>query len=310
MRGRRAPDRDGHVSLHGRRRVDEAPRRARERGLRGRSRRAPNAPARGVRRARRDRSRHAGRRVLLRVHLRTRRRRLRPRCAGTPSGHSDPCSHGPALGRGARRRRPLPRPRRPSRGACGRRRTRRSGAALADDHGAARARRRPAARPRRAAAQGFVGAPAPPPARRHRLSDAQDAAPNEPADPRDAVSRPPARARGNPRARSGHLEPAADADRPGRNREDAARAAARRRAGRRLSRWRLLGSAGSTPRRCARSLGDRTGARSRGGGPDRPHAVDRRRGRRSWSSTTASTCWTALRMSSPRFSGRRTSCTC
>jgi class 3 adenylate cyclase len=72
-----------------------------------------------------------------------------------------------------------------------------------------------------------LGAPHPAvPIRRPSLSAAAHAVSDESSDPGDAAGRPAARARGGGRARS--LQPSGDADRARRERQDAARAAARR----------------------------------------------------------------------------------
>ncbi len=106
-----------HLPLHGRRGLDEAAARARRRGLRGGSCRAPARDPRGLRRRRRSRGGHPGRRVLLRL----------PDGAGSGCGRrgddrgagvrADPRTDRPAHGHAApyrggirRRRRPPGRP--------------------------------------------------------------------------------------------------------------------------------------------------------------------------------------------------------
>ena len=119
-----------HVPLHGRRGLDEAARRARQRGLRRCARTAPADRARGLRGPRRRRGRHARGRLLLRVpdrswrvpRVRGHRRRARAR--------ADPGSDRPPHRHAAPDRRGLRRPGRPSRRPHRRLRARRPGARL------------------------------------------------------------------------------------------------------------------------------------------------------------------------------------
>ena len=162
---------------------------------------------------------------------------------------------------------------RPPRGPDRRLRPRRAGARLGRDRGARRARG--AARPRRAPAQGSVRAGADLPARRRRVPAAQEPLPHEPAGPGDALPRPRARAgRGASTLLAAPDVRLADADRPGRNRQDAARAPGGRRLGGRLSGRRLVGAAR---------------------GASRPGARPRRRRRRRWAPRTSSPSTSATR---------------
>ena len=119
-------------------------------------------------------------------------------------------------------------------------------------------------RPRRAPSEGPLGARAPVPARRRRLPAPEDAVPDEPARPGDAVSRPRARARRGRRPAAPRGRPAADAHRPRRDREDAAGAAGRGRGRRGRPRRRLVGFARPASRPGARARRGREGARRAG----------------------------------------------
>ena len=132
---------------------------------------------------------------------------------------------------------------------------------------------RRASRSRRAPAQGLERAGADLPARRRRLPAAEDAVPDEPADPGDAVPRPRARARG--RARVLARDDARLLTLTGRRRvgEDAARAPGGRRGGGSVSGRGVVGAARSA-RDPAES--DRR-ARALGGGGSLPELVDGRR---------------------------------
>ena len=93
------------------------------------------------------------------------------------------------------------------------------------------------------------------------LPSAQDALPDEPPDPGDADRRPATGARGGAGA-SPRPSPA-DPDRAGRQRQDAARAAARGRSNRAIPRRRLLGPVAGTPRPGPGRRRDRRGHRRR-----------------------------------------------
>ena len=186
--GHAGADRHGHLPVHGHRGLDQARARARRRAVRRGACRAPSAATRGVRPARRRRDRHAGRRLLRRLPHGAGRARSRGGRAGRPVKRARPCAHGPAHRHAAGERRRL---RRSRRAPCGAHRClgpRRAGAGLGLDR-CARGHGR-AARPGRAPAEGPVGARAHLPARRRRLSSAQEPAPNEPAHTRHALPGP------------------------------------------------------------------------------------------------------------------------
>ena len=96
--------------------------------------------ARRVRRPRRGGGRHAGRRVLLRLPGGVGRARSRSRGTGGSRRRADPRAHGPAHRRAEADRRGLRRARRPPRGPDRRVRSRRAGARVGGDGGAARGR--------------------------------------------------------------------------------------------------------------------------------------------------------------------------
>ena len=176
----------------------------------------------GFRAARRRRGRHAGRRVLRRVRARLRRDRGRLRRAGGAPRRPDQRAHGAPHGRAARYRGGLRRHRRPPRGADRRRRARRAGPPLAGDA-------RPRRRRRPFATSASTGSRT---SRRPSASSSsatatfrpEDALPDEPARPGDAVPRPRARARRGRRPAAPRGRSPADAHRPRRDRQDAARA--------------------------------------------------------------------------------------
>ena len=175
--------------------------------------------------------------------------RTRPRTDGRPHGRAD--RH-----RGGLRRR-----RRAPRRADHGRRPRRSGARVGDDAAAARPGGG-AARPRRPPAEGPRCAGAALPARRRRLPAAEDAATGRtlPIQATPIVGRE--RELEEARRSRSHASPA-DPDRAGRQRQDAARDAARGRGNRAVPRRRLLGPASGTPRPGPGRAGDRRGRSAR-----------------------------------------------
>ena len=150
----------------------------------------------------------------------------RRRSARRPGRGADPGADGHPYGDAAPGRGRLRRDRRAPGGADRCLWPRRAGAGLGLDRCACGHGR--VARPGRAPAEGPVGAGADLPARGRRLPAAEEPAPNEPAHPCDAVPRPRAGAGRCARAGFAGRRPPADADRPGRHRQDAPRVAGSR----------------------------------------------------------------------------------
>jgi hypothetical protein len=189
---------------------------------------------------RRCRDRHAGRRVLLRVHARIRRGGGGGSGATRPEQRTGARAHGPAHrradadGRGVRRRRRPPSSTRDERGA------RWPGRRLRGD-GAPRRRERRADRPRRPSAEGSERRRTPLPARGRGIPAAQNAVPNDAPDRADAACRARTRARGGGCARA--FAPSGDAHRARRLGQDEAGGPSRGRRGGAVPRRRFLGSA-------------------------------------------------------------------
>ncbi len=246
-------------------------------------------------RARRRRGRHAGRRVLLRLRFGAGGRRVRSGDPGCARGWARSRSHRRPHRRGARRRSALRRDRRASRGAYRRVWPRGAGRDLALDGCVARTRRVGPSRPRPTQAQGSRCPRRPPSAGRPRAPAAQDAVPDEPTGPGDAL----------PRSRRGALDLVAHAsepgvrspyaDRAGRNGEDATLTAACGGARRVSSRRNLVGSPRAAAGRRERRVRCRERSRHRGRG--RPPACWRRLRARSRESACSS-CWTIASTSS------------
>ena len=305
--GARASDRHRHVSLHRRRGLDEAPARARRRGVRGGARRAS-----AVRCARRSRSTAASRSTRRGTRSSSRSRPRPGALAAAAEAHdgarggADPaCASGIHTGDAARDRRGLRRHRRPPRGADRRGGPRRAGARLVLDG----ARSSSDGSCATSASTGSRTSPRPsallPARRRGRSRRFEDALSDEPAGPGDAVRRARARARRGRRAPRARGRPPADADRPGRHRQDAARAPSGCRSVRRLPRRRLLGAARAAARPGARARRGRAGARSQGRPRGRTSAT-----RGCCCSSTTSSRWSRRRPSSPSCSPRARTSSC
>ena len=256
--------------------------RARRRGLRGGARGAPADRARGVRAAGRSRGGHAGRCVLRRLPDRAGRAR------GSRGRSSTELGAGPIRVRiGVHTGTPL---------------LTEEGYVGADVHRAARiaasghggqvlvssstsgaARRRLAASTSESIASRIS-----PRAERvfqlgeRRLPSAPEPLPDEPPGAGDAVPRPRARARRGRRAPRARRRPAPDADRAGRDREDAARAPGRCRGVGRVSGRHLVGRARAAAGRPAARHVAGAGAHGRGASRSGPRRARRRapRGKR------------------------------